>query len=1020
MPSTRQTSLVDEIFETECRELRQSPPRRPGATYRLQLHSGFRLKDALAIVPYLDDLGVTDVYLSPYVDARPGSTHGYDVFDHSRINPDIGDKNIHTQFLAELQARGMGRVLDIVPNHMGVNGANRFWMDVLEIGPHSPFAAFFDIDWHPIKHELDGRVLLPILEDQYGKVLEAGKLLLEREAGSFFIRYHDTKLPLTPNSYAVILGQGSEELNQRFEKEDPYVLEYLSIAASAESLPNWMSERPEEIQHLIQERDVIRRRMARLCEECPSLRELIDQVVANFRGTPGNSASFDALHDLLEKQVYRLAYWRTAGQEINYRRFFDINDLAGLRAEDSRVFETIHDMVFGWIAEGGVSALRIDHPDGLADPLGYFRRLQESLFVVRCQKRLEAEGIDPADLAPFLDRLRARYRAATVDASSPLSRFFPIVVEKILSRGEELPDDWPVDGTVGYEYLNVLNGLFVDPSAAGAIAAIYAKFTGDRTPFKEVLYRAKRVIERASLASEIHALARELNRVSESDRRTRDFTLGDLRQAIREVIASFPVYRTYLRPGEPASVRDRQIIEKAVARARRRLPWLDKSVPDFLRCVLLNEFPETTTSETRSLRDVFVCRFQQTTGPIQAKGLEDTAFYRQVKLLSLNEVGADPWRFGNPPSVFHALNSQRLNRWPGSLGTTATHDTKRGEDARIRINVLSEIPQEWETHLVKWSQWNAPLRPLVRDAPVPDPREEYLLYEAILGAWPFGGPENEMPPGFVERIQQYMTKAVREAKINTSWADSDPSYVGALSIFVEAILTQPQSSPFRRDFLPFQRRIARVGIVHSLAQSLLKLTSPGIPDIFQGCELWDFSLVDPDNRRPVDYAERQTMASRFDQQLRDGMDRAELVRNLFARPDNGAIKQYVISTALRYRRDHSRLFAQGSYQPIEFEGEHQDRAVGFGRRGEGQAAITVVPRLVARMMGDEGLRPPLGREVWQDTRLILPEGVTIRTWRNLLTDRVHEVTTTNGRPTLFLGEIFAEVPLGLLVADHRE
>ncbi len=1010
-------SIAETLFAAEAQSLSESPPRRPGATYRLQLHKGLRLEDAAAIVPYLHDLGITDVYLSPYLDARPGSTHGYDVFDHSRINPEVGDDEAHDRLLDALQSRGMGRVLDVVPNHMGINGPNRYWLDVLEIGPASPYAGFFDIDWHPIKDELDGRVLLPILEDQYGTVLESGKLSIRREGGSFLLRYHEASLPLTPRSYATVLGQASREITERFDPEGPIVSEFLSLWASTINLPDRTSNRPEDIEHLLRERAVVRLRIERLCDDEPSVGEILDRAVDSFQGTPGDAPSFDSLHQLLEQQVYRLAFWRVASQEINYRRFFDINDLAGLRTEDSRVFDAIHALIFAWIARGGVTGLRIDHPDGLADPSGYFRRLQESAFVIRCRARFDAEGHDPYLWLDTAKALRRRFREAACDVNSPLHRPLPIVAEKILSRGEVLPEDWPIDGTVGYEYLNVLNGLFVNMDASDAIQDVYREFTGDREPFAEVLYQSKRLIARASLASEINALARQLNRVSEGDRATRDFTYLDLRQGIREVVAAFPVYRTYLQTGEPTSQRDRGIVEQAIARARKKAPSLEPSVFDFLRSVLVREDPEGLSARSKSLRDAFVRRFQQTTGPIQAKGLEDTAFYRQYPLASLNEVGADPVRFGNTPGTFHAMNADRLKSWPGTLSTTATHDTKRGEDARIRINVLSEIPDEWKARLARWCRANGRKKAVVNDAPAPDAREEYLLYQALIGSWPFDGPFDGPPAGFAERIIAYFTKAVREAKLNASWGEADASYVNALGSFAKEILEGADAAIFLKDFLPFQRRIARVGVVHSLAQSLLKIASPGVPDVYQGCEFWDFSLVDPDNRRPVDYEARRSSLERIRRSTRDASRLPSAVRALFDRPEDGAIKQYVVSTALRHRREHVSLYASGTYRPADAKGDHCGRIVAFGRFREGQGVLAVAPRLVASLMGDDATIAPVGPEVWKSTRLILPEGTTDPSWRDLFTGRVHPVQEIEGERSLPIGDLFRDVPVALLTTE---
>lgn len=1012
-------SLAESLLEAESRALAGSPPGRPASTYRLQVHAGFRLADVEAVADYLHDLGVTDLYLSPHLDARPGSTHGYDVFDHGRLNREVGTDEEYDRLNARLAALGLGRVLDIVPNHMGIGGPNRYWMDVLETGPQAPSARFFDIDWDPVKEELEGRVLLPVLEDQYGVVLERGLLRLEREGGAFFIRYHDHRFPLSPRSYALILERRDDELERRFGHNDPDAMEYRSIRDSARNLAPRAELDPARVAPKLREKEVIKRRIGRLCGENPGICRFLDESLALFRGVPGDPRSFDLLHQLLEEQVYRLAYWRVAAEEINYRRFFDINELAGLRTEDPVVFDRVHDLILCWVARGGVTGLRIDHPDGLADPKGYFQRLQESLLLLSCEARAGAEGVGRGDWPAAAEEIRRRYRAlAESEPGSPLARRFPVVAEKILSRGEDLPDDWPIDGTVGYEYLNALNGLFVDPSASESIEATYAEFTGDREPFPEVLYRAKQLITRASMSSEINMLARRLNRVSERDRRSRDFTLNNLRVALREVIACFPIYRTYVRPGEPVSARDRGYVEAAVARARRRNPQIDASLFAFLQRALLLELPEGLDAGDREQFETFVLKFQQTTGPVQAKGLEDTSFYRQVKLASLNEVGGDPTRFGTSPSAFHALNAQRLGRWPGSLSTTATHDTKRGEDTRIRIDVLSELADEWRTRLARWSRWNARKKVEFNEAPAPDAREEYLLYQTLVGAWPFGGPDDGVPPGFTERIQQYMLKAAREAKLNTSWTDPDPAYGEILTRFVAEVLESPDAGPFLNDFLPFQRRIARVGVVHSLSQALLKLASPGVPDTYQGCELWDFSLVDPDNRRPVDYAHRRELLGQIRERLRLGTSRLDLARALFAEPEDGAIKLYLIWTVLNHRRSLLNLYEQGTYRPLDCEGDLKSNVVAFGRYREGRTAIAVAPRLVAHLMGDEGRVAPLGRDAWGETRLLLPDAPGLpRRWRDLLTDRLLELEDADGRPALAVGDLFEVVPVAMLVDE---
>ncbi len=1008
-------SLADTLFEAEKTVSAESPPRRPRATYRLQLHQGFPLEAVERLVDYLADLGISDAYFSPYLAAKPGSTHGYDVFDHGKINEEIGDKVTHQRLVDKMKGLGMGRVLDVVPNHMGIAGGNPFWLDVLENGPQAPSARFFDIDWSPVKEELEGRVLLPILEDQYGKVLEAGKLELTYDNGGFFIHYYENRLPLSPRSYAQILVKQTEELAERLGSEDIHLLEYRSIISSIHNLPPRDATDAESVQQYTREKEVIKHRLARVCDEAPALREFLEENVASFAGTPGEPHSFDPLHELLELQVYRLAFWRVAAEEINYRRFFDINDLAGLRTEDPVVFQTIHDLIFRWVDEGGVSALRIDHPDGLADPFGYFAALQETLFLRACQQRLKAEHPE-VDWMDVVDRVHLRYKEAIAqEPQGPLARRFPIVVEKILSRGEDLPEAWPIDGTVGYEYLNALNGLFIDPTSQESIDSAYVDFTDDRKPFAELVYEAKSLITRASLASEINMLARIINRVSEHDRRSRDFTLNDLRRATREIIACFPVYRTYLRPDDPVHPRDQGYIEQAVYRARRRNPTTDASVFAFIMDALLLKHPEDISDEDRILREVFVTRFQQTTGPVTAKGVEDTSFYRHVRLIALNEVGGDPGRFGSSPSTFHAINSQRLAHWPGTFSTSATHDNKRGEDTRIRIDAISEFAEEWSTRLTRWSRWHARKKTEVHGTHAPDPREEYMLYQILLGAWPFGGPEEAVPEGFASRVQEYMLKAVREAKVNTSWTDTDSSYGDAIVQFVAEILEGPDSAVFLKDLLPFQRRLSRIGIVHSLAQALLKVASPGVPDIYQGCDLWDLSLVDPDNRRPVDYDARKAKLAQIRAELESGTTRADLAARLFAAPEDGSIKLYLLWTTLNHRKEHPELYMQGTYRALEAEGDQKGHVVAFGRSRNGDYAIAVAPRLVAPLMGEEATTPPIGSEVWKDTRLTLPDTGLPTRWRNLLTDEVTEVQTVEDHPSIPLAEVFRTLPFALLV-----
>jgi (1->4)-alpha-D-glucan 1-alpha-D-glucosylmutase len=1006
-------TVIEAIFEEVAAEL----PRRPVATYRLQLHRGFRFDDVRPLVDYFADLGISGLYLSPHLAARPASTHGYDIFDHGRLNPEIGDEAALGRLVDALGARGLGRILDLVPNHMGVGAENRFWLDVLELGPHAPSARFFDIDWEPVAESLQRRLLMPVLGDQYGRVLESGAIELARDGGCLFARCGELHLPLAPQSYDIVLARRASLLAQMFDDDDPHYLEYCSIRASARRLPDRTASSIEDIEEIRRERRVIPRRLARLCADSPKAREFLDGNIAEFRGTPGDPTSFDALHELLESQVYRLACWRVAAEEINYRRFFDINDLVGLHTEDPLVFSLLHAEVLRWIGEGGVTGVRIDHPDGLADPAGYFQALQETIFTRACLGHLPADLSEQqwheaalAFKARFLETVKE-------NPAGPLARRFPIVAEKILSAGEALPDDWPVDGTVGYEYLNVLNGFFIDPSAALAIASIHAEFTGDRLPFADVLYESKRLILRASLASDLNTLARQLYRVSQNDRAHRDFTLNELREAIRETIACFPVYRTYAEPNRPVSKRDRDYIDQAVSLAHGRNPELDHALFPFLRSVLLHDRAQTSPVE-QSVAGKFATRFQQTTGPVQAKGLEDTAFYRRVQLASLNEVGADPSRFGSLPSDFHALNANILNRWPGTFLATATHDTKRGEDARIRIDAISEFSDEWRRNLGDWSRINASKKNIVHGITCPDPREEYLFYQALLGAWPLSASDDPLPANLASRMRQYCVKAAKEAKVNTSWTDTEPSYTATLAQFVTDVLEGEGASTFLASFRPFQRKLARIGVTHSLSQTLLKLASPGTPDLYQGCELWDFRLVDPDNRTPVDYNMRARLLSDIRSRLIAGESRVEVAHSLFVQPETGAIKLYLTSTLLRHRREQPQLYQHGEYLPLHAEGSHSANIVAFARKLRDHMVIAIAPRLVGSLMGPDATRAPLGNTVWGDTSLTLPALNWPARFRDLLTDCCLSPTDNRNGPTLKVADVFTLLPVALVVREN--
>lgn len=978
----------------------------PVATYRVQLHAGFPFAAAARLVPYLHALGVSDLYASPILAAAPGSSHGYDVVDHDEVSPELGGEAGLHELSAALAAHGMGLLVDFVPNHMGIGPANAAWQDVLENGPSSHYARFFDVDWRPVKDELENKVLLPVLGDQYGAVLEAGDLHLEYHQGTFLVRYYEHVFPINPRQYSMVLRHRLQELQERLPPEDLHLEELLSICTACDNLPPRTETDPRKIAERRREKEVIKRRLDSLCEASEPIRAFVERNVRDFNGTPGDAPSFDLLDRLLDAQAYRLAHWRVAGEEINYRRFFDINELAAIRMEDPTVFREAHRTIFRLVGEGKIQGLRIDHPDGLFEPREYFRRLQEEYFLVLCQRAARELSI-PCPFEQLEPALRAAWSRLAGPGNHPARPFY-VVAEKILGHGEVLPESWAVHGTTGYDFLNDVNGIFVDRSNRRALDEIYARFTGLRLDFEELVYQKKKLIMSTSMASEVNMLAHQLNRISEMNRRSRDFTLNSLRSALIEFVASFPIYRTYV-DGNGVDDRDRRYIEQAIARAKRRAPVTNVSIFDFLRDILLVRHGTHLGEEERRLQLGFAMKLQQFTGPVMARGMEDTAFYIYNRLVSLNEVGGEPERFGDSVAEFHARNAARLATARGSLLATSTHDTKRGEDVRVRIDVLSELPQEWKALLSRLSRLARRHRIQVADDRVaPDRNEEILLYQTLIGAWPFDEPEGEAFDVFVERMQAYVLKAAKEAKVNTSWINPDVAWDEALVAFVGRIL---RDSAFVQELLPLQRRIAEAGIYHSLTQVVIKIASPGVPDIYQGCEGWDLSLVDPDNRRPVDFdrlgASLQAMRERLD---RGPEARLELVRELWRERRDGRVKQYVTWQSLQLRRAHSDLFLHGEYVPVECAGPRGSHTIALSRRRGFSQAIAVGPRLVARLLADR----ESGQSLWDGCYLLLPGGSGGVGWVDVFTGRVHRPVLRRGQQTLPLSELFAELPVALL------
>ena len=847
----------------------------PLSTYRVQLQPAFGFDDVSAIAPYLRRLGVSHLYASPYLQASAGSTHGYDVIDHSRVNAELGGEAGHERMCAALGANALGQVLDIVPNHMAIVGGNRWWWDVLENGPSSQYASYFDVDWDPPEAKLRNTVLMPILGDHYGRVLEAGELKLQREEGGFTVHYYDHVLPVAPRSLDDVLTGAARRCRS---------MELESLATFFGRLPPSDLTDRASVRERHRDKEVLRASLARLLREEPTVAAAVDAEVAAI------NADHDRLDSLLERQNYRLAFWRTAGRELDYRRFFDIHTLAALRMEDETVFLDTHELLIRWLDRGVVDGLRIDHPDGLRDPEGYLRRLEQE--------------------------------------AGPQTW---VVVEKILEPGERLPQSWPVAGTTGYDFANRAGGLFVDPAGEEPLGEAYTAFTGETVDYDEVVYEKKHLVMAEVLSSEINRLTNLAIEICERHRRYRDYTRHELHETLRELIAAFPVYRTYVVPGgTPPAPDDVAHVEEAAKLARARRPDLDGELFDFFVDLLLCRHPGRAEGE-------LVARFQQVTGPVMAKGVEDTTFYTYNRLVALNEVGGNPGRFGVGPEEFHAENDYIAHHWPGTLLGTSTHDTKRSEDTRARIALLSEIPTRFAAAVAEWASMNERHRP---DPSLPDRNAEWLLYQTLVGAWPLSA----------ERAVAYMEKASKEAKEHTSWVDPDPNYDDALRRFVEGILGDDE---FTAAVEAFVGPLVEPGRVNSLTQALLKLTSPGVPDIYQGCELWDHSLVDPDNRRQIDFAVRESL-----------LIEAEEASPADVWPDRGGFglpKLLLTRRALHLRRRRQECFGAGAtYEPLAAGGPKAAHAVAYVRGGD---IVAVVPRLVIGL-GDD----------WAGTTLTLPDG----------------------------------------------
>lgn len=938
--------------------------RPPRATYRVQLNREFTFAAARRIVPYLARLGISHLYTSPILKARPGSMHGYDVVDHAILNPEIGTREEFDALVATLHEHDMKLIVDIVPNHLGIMGSdNEWWLDLLENGPAAQSALHFDIDWRPNRASLRNRVLVPILGNRFGTVLEQGELQVEfdRARGSWHVRYFEHVFPLDPREYPQIFA-GLFDDAAALPPDDPDRADFESLLTAFANLPTRDDVSPEARAIRYRDKEAHKRRLVRLIERSPQVLEIIDGAVRRLNGAVGEPRSFDALEGLLDAQAYRLSYWRVAVDEINYRRFFDVNDLAALRMNEPAVFDKTHALIFELVEQGAIDGLRIDHSDGLFDPQRYFEQLQ------------------------------ARYGA------QPGEKPLYVLTEKIIANHERLPAQWAVHGTTGYDFVALATGWLVVQEHEEPLTKLYRQFTGVNDGFDELAYLAKRLVMRSSLAAEVEVLATQLDRIARLDRHTADFTRASMRDAIVETIAQFPVYRTYV-SDRGVSDDDRRIVQWAINVARSNSGGVEPSVFDFLREVLLGESADRSDADRAAMLE-FAMKFQQVTAPVMAKGVEDTAFYRYHRLIAVNEVGGDPRRFAFSSTAVHQENLERSRSWPHSMLASSTHDTKRSEDARARIAVISELPDVWHEHVSRWSRINRGKRKQLEAGTAPSRNDEYLIYQTLIGVWN----ATEAPDTLLARLQAYLTKAAREAKRATSWMNPNADYEAGVDAFLVSLLENPEQNAFVRDFASFAATTTYFGHLNSLAQTVLKHASPGVPDTYQGTEAISLALVDPDNRRPVDYdaLERQlTQIERID---------ATALAAAFAAPETATAKLYVTWRMLQLRRQFAEVFAFGEYEPLTITGAQKDHVFAFVRkRGDAWIIVVLAKWLALLMKGERAL--PIGA-VWADTQIEWPQAPSGR-----LTDAFTGATIET-QASLRVSQLFAALPIAVLVAGN--
>jgi (1->4)-alpha-D-glucan 1-alpha-D-glucosylmutase len=925
------------------------------ATYRIQFNPSFRFDDAIKIIQYLNELGISHIYASPIFQARKGSTHGYDIVDPTKLNSELGSGREFNKLIDKCHSFDIGWVQDVVPNHMAFDSHNRMLMDVLENGKSSEYFHFFDLVWNHPDESMRGRILAPFLGSPYGEVLEKGEIALVYNIDGFSIKYYELRYPVRIESYPSILDHDIDKLKTEMGEDYPDYIKFLGLLYVIKNLPATLelTQRKNQI-------EFVKKMIWELYSTNPLIKKHLDSVIGQFNGVKGHPETYTLLDNVLADQNFRLSHWRVANQELNYKRFFNINELISIRVQEEDVFQKTHSLIIDLVKQEKIDGLRIDHIDGLYDPGEYLHRLRS------------------------------------------LSSDIYIVVEKIMEYDENLPESWPVQGTSGYDFLNHVNGLFCQKKRQKEFTKLYNDFVGIEFNFSKLLYEKKKVIIERQLTGDLDNLAFLLKSIANKYRHGRDITLNGLRNGMVEILAYFPVYRTYISSWE-VDEEDRRIIQETVRKAKAGKPEFETEILLIEKFLLLDFFEEFTDEERKDCID-FVMKFQRLTGPLMAKGFEDTSLYIYNRLVSLNEVGSDPASFGTSLHQFHNFSLNRLHSGPQAMNASSTHDTKRGEDVRARINVLSEIPREWKRYLKRWETINKKFKLIVHGTAAPDSNEEYLLYQTLLGIYPF---DDDKRNDIIPRMEQYIEKMLREAKIHSSWSDPDIEYENAVKQFVKEMMSKTNNTIFIKDFITLQKKIAHYGVLNSLSQTLIKMTAPGVPDFYQGTELWDLKLVDPDNRQPVDFDLRK----KYLQEIINRSNRVDVfdyIAILRKRTEDGRIKMFLTYKTLTARKENPLVYLEGDYRELRVAGKFRDHIIVFAREYGNTIAVTIAPRWFTTLVDEKTF--PLGRKIWGDTAIYLPPP-TQRVWGNALTG---ETLSKGGR--IAVADILTHYPSALLIS----